>query len=75
MRVMLMNEDLFRTFAFEEGCFGEAVDEEYSSIYYGPLKLAEDHGLRGAFITIPRGYLRTTICVRWRNFRAFIANL
>ncbi|MCI10463.1 hypothetical protein A2U01_0031556 [Trifolium medium] len=54
MRMMLKNEDLFRTFMFEEGCFGEAVDEEYLSIYYGPFELAKDHGLRGAFITIPR---------------------
>ncbi|MCI63951.1 hypothetical protein A2U01_0085208 [Trifolium medium] len=32
MRVMLKDEELFRTFAFEEERFGEAVDEEYSSI-------------------------------------------
>ncbi|MCI90950.1 hypothetical protein A2U01_0112244, partial [Trifolium medium] len=31
--------DLFMAFAFEEGCPGEAVEEEYSSVQRGPIEV------------------------------------
>ncbi|MCI39731.1 hypothetical protein A2U01_0060963, partial [Trifolium medium] len=47
MRLMLKNEDLFRTFAFEEGCFGEAIRGSWLawSVYHDSSWLFDDHNL------------------------------
>ncbi|MCI37459.1 hypothetical protein A2U01_0058683, partial [Trifolium medium] len=41
----------------------EVVGEIFSSIYYGPSSLSEDHNLRGASIVIPRIDSRIESCL------------